>query len=268
MAANDDGPLGTPLSALRFRATAGVTYRIAVDGVDDDRGQYSLRIRPWVVGPFASDVAFVDQQYRDFLGRPANLTELLTTIEALQTGRADAAGTIVSLARSDERLSDLGPVTRLYLAYFNRTPDTAGLVYWYGRRQAGATLTSISATFAASSEFGSTYGELDDREFVRLIYGNVLGRDPDLGGLAFWVGQLLGGRSRGWLMTQFSESSEHIADTTAEVDVVSLRLGMLRRVPPPSLFDANVIELERGNPLEQIAQRILTGGTYAARLGS
>jgi hypothetical protein len=49
--------------------------------------------------------------------------------------------------------------------------------------------------------------------------------------------------------------------------VVSLRLGMLRAVPPSDLFDANVRELEGGNPLQQIAGRILTGEAYAARFG-
>ena len=38
-------------------------------------------------------------------------------------------------------------------------------------------------------------------------------------------------------------------------------------MPPSDLFDANVRELERGNPLQQIAGRILTGESYAARLG-
>ena len=32
VASNDDGPASSPLSAARFEATAGVTYRIAVDG--------------------------------------------------------------------------------------------------------------------------------------------------------------------------------------------------------------------------------------------
>ena len=57
------------------------------------------------------------------------------------------------------------------------------------------------------------------------------------------------------------------AGSSAEVDVVSLRLGMLRAVPPSDLFEANVRELEGGNPLQQIAGRILTGEAYAARFG-
>jgi hypothetical protein len=221
-----------------------------------------------VVGPFASEVAFVQQQYEDFLGsgRPT-LSELLGTVEALDSGDESAADVIVSLARDDERMSSLGPVTRLYIAYFQRVPDTAGLQYWVARYQAGSTLSSISSTFAASSEFDRTYGDLSDRGFVDLVYQHVLDRQPDHTGESFWVGQLAAGRTRGWLMTQFSESSEHVGDTTPAVDIVSLRLGMLRTLPPASLFASNVNELLHGNPLQQIADRILNGDSYAQRMG-
>jgi hypothetical protein len=264
VASDDDGPLGGPLSAVRFAAAAGVTYRIAVDGVGGDRGTYSLRIRPWTAGPFSSDVAFVERQYSDFLGsgRPT-ITELLGAVEALQSGDVSAADIIVSLARNPERMASLGSVTRLYIAYFQRTPDTSGLQYWISRRQAGTSLSSISSIFAASSEFESTYGTLGDVAFIDLVYRNVLDRNPDGTGAAFWLGQLAAGRTRGWLMTQFSESSEHLQETAAPVDIVSLRLGMLRTLPPSSLFDANVTELERGNRLQQIADRILNGESYA-----
>jgi hypothetical protein len=267
VATNDDGPSGGSLSAVRFRAAAGSTYRIAIDGASG-HGQFTVRVRSWAVGPFSTDVAFVQRQYRDFLGdeRPT-LAELLSGVEALRSSETTAPEVIVTLARHEERMASLGPVTRLYLAYFQRTPDTAGLQYWIGRHQRGSSLSSISSTFAASTEFDSAYGELDDEEFVELVYRNVLDRAPDRGGALFWLGQLVGGRTRGWLMTQFSESAEHVRDNAAEVDVVSLRLGMLRVLPPSDLFEANVRELENGNPLQQIARRLLFGDSYAERLG-
>jgi hypothetical protein len=267
VASNDDGPARGPLSAARFEATAGVTYRIAVDGAGGAQGAFTIRVRPWAAGPFSSDVAFAQRQYADFLGagRPT-LTELLTTVEALQSGERTAADVIVSLARDDERLASLAPVTRLYFAYFLRTPDASGLQYWIGRHQRGFTLSSISSTFATSSEFDAAYGDLDDEAFVELVYSNVLGRSPDTSGAQYWVGQLRAGRTRGSLMAGFSESPEYVRAMAAEVDVVSLRLGMLRAVPSSDLFDANVRELENGNPLQQVAARILTGSTYAVLL--
>ena len=54
-----------------------------------------------------------------------------------------------------------------------------------------------------------------DRQFVGLVYDNVLGRSPDLTGLQYWLGQLLGGLSRGRLMIGFSDSAE-FRDRTAD----------------------------------------------------
>ena len=58
----------------------------------------------------------------------------------------------------------------------------------------------------------SRYGALDDAQFVNLLYANVLGRAPDAGGLAFWVGELdAARRTRGRVMLGYSESAEYVS---------------------------------------------------------
>ncbi len=99
-------------------------------------------------------------------------------------------------------------VARLYLAYFRRAPDEGGFLYWTGRHLGGTCLTDISEAFAQSPEFVGTYGLLGIPEFVRLVYLNVMGREPDAGGYTFWAGQLAGGLRRGTMMVGFSESPE------------------------------------------------------------
>ena len=102
-----------------------------------------------------------------------------------------------------------GDVARLYRAYFGRTGDTSGLPYWTGRRQGGTSLAAVSSSFASSTEFESTYGDLDASEFVELVYQNTLGRAPDGHGLEYWTGRLVAGTiSRSSLMTMFATSSE------------------------------------------------------------
>jgi len=102
-------------------------------------------------------------------------------------------------------------VRRLYLAYFRREPDQSGRDYWTAKLTAGLPLWQVSAEFARSAEFRSTYGSLGNADFVRLVYSNVLGREPDAGGFAHWTGKLAEGRSRGWVMVSFSESREFVA---------------------------------------------------------
>ena len=100
-------------------------------------------------------------------------------------------------------------VARLYLAYFNRPPDGAGGYFWWSRHMSGTCLTDISEYFAQSAEFIGTYGSLGNPDFVRLVYLNVMGREPDPAGYTYWAQQLtFGGVRRGTMMVGFSESPE------------------------------------------------------------
>ncbi len=105
-------------------------------------------------------------------------------------------------------------VTRLYLAYFLRQPDAAGLAFWVDRcNRAVSSLVDVSDAFAGSPEFLLRYGALDNPAFVTLVYRNVLARDPDAGGLQASLDFLGRGARRGEVMLGFSESPEFVAKT-------------------------------------------------------
>jgi hypothetical protein len=104
-------------------------------------------------------------------------------------------------------------VRRLYLAYFDREPDTGGLDYWAGKLVTGLPLGQVSYEFSRSAEFVTTYGRLGNGDFLRLVYHNVLDRDPDDGGYAYWTGKMADGMGRGSVMACFSESAEFKAKT-------------------------------------------------------
>ena len=103
-------------------------------------------------------------------------------------------------------------VARLYVAYFDRVPDHAGARYWNTASARGRlTLDEIADAFAGSAEFANRHHQVDDAEFVRLVYGNVLGRRPDPAGWRYWTAELAQGRlTRGELMVGFSESTEFL----------------------------------------------------------
>lgn len=103
----------------------------------------------------------------------------------------------------------LGGVNRLYQAFFRRQSDAGGLAYWVENRSAGMSLDQIADVFVASPEFVQTYGSLSNRDFVALIYKNVMRRSADGEGFNYWVSLLDSKRlSRGQLMVQFSDSAE------------------------------------------------------------
>jgi hypothetical protein len=135
------------------------------------------------------------------------------------------------LVEGGECESRVHAVTRLYQAYFLRRPDQDGFTYWVGRRRGGTSLQAISQYFASSGEFTNRYGALTDEDFVDRIYRNVLGRAPDQDGMDYWTGRLAGGSSRGWVMTQFSESPENQGRTERAVHIIGSFGCMLRRMP-------------------------------------
>lgn len=100
-----------------------------------------------------------------------------------------------------------GSVFRLYCAFFLRQPEPAGFNYWV---ESGKSVSEMANYFAQSPEFNVLYGELDDSEFISLIYRNVLNRGQDLEGYNFWVSKLESNElNRGQVMTFFSDSPEY-----------------------------------------------------------
>ncbi|MFV0524416.1 MAG: DUF4214 domain-containing protein [Acidimicrobiales bacterium] len=110
-----------------------------------------------------------------------------------------------------------GQIGRLYLAYFGRLPESEGLDHWSRARRAGVPLASVSDSLAGSVEFRQRYGARSNRDFVELIYRNVLSRDGDRGGVDYWTGLLDGGQHRGTVMLGFSESPEFVRASRVRV---------------------------------------------------
>lgn len=99
-------------------------------------------------------------------------------------------------------------VRRLYLATFLREPDEGGLWYWTVARWYQVPLATIAQHFVASAEFQARYGQATPEVLVDLVYRNILGRAPDPGGAAYWIGRLQAGMRAGELLVGFSESAE------------------------------------------------------------
>jgi len=87
-------------------------------------------------------------------------------------------------------------ISNLYVGYFNRAPDPAGLNFWVAQRTAGASLAGIANSFAQVPEATSLYSFLSaplvgtSTSFLASLYLNLFGRVIDSAGSAFWAGQL------------------------------------------------------------------------------
>lgn len=185
------------------------------------------------LGPFPGYVTMAARMHADFGLSPAKNAAVQADLE---NGRLTPGHFIARSAHDPIWAQHREPVARLYQAFFHRAPDLNGLNYWIKKRAGGTKLSVIAASFAGSSEFKTAYGTVGPKEFVTLVYANVLDRKPDTGGLNHWVNKMAGGMSRGDVMVAFSESSEGVRFLAPEVDATLMGLGLLHAMPPKALW--------------------------------
>jgi len=76
-------------------------------------------------------------------------------------------------------------VQSLYVAYFGRPAEQAGLTYWTS--QSGATVDQVSAAFAQQTEYTSVYGNLSRAQTIDTLYQNLFGRSAQNNELTYWL---------------------------------------------------------------------------------
>ena len=112
-----------------------------------------------------------------------------------------------------------GQAFRLYNAAFDRLPDGSGLAFWIDQLDNGLSLTAVAEGFTRSDEFRSIYGDNPTTsEFVDRLYHNVLGREGDAEGIAFWEGVLNSGAVANVdVLVLFSESPENVTGVAPQL---------------------------------------------------
>ncbi len=150
-------------------------------------------------------------------------------------------------------------VARLYMAYFLRLPDQAGLQYWLGQLRTGqVTLAEVSDAFAGGAEFNQSYGALTNEQFVDQVYRNVVGREADAEGRTYWIAQLAAGMTRGELMLAFSESAEFITLTQNGVPPVpAAPADPVPPVDPPAADPADPAQAPAGEVAAEVRRLYL-----------
>lgn len=81
-------------------------------------------------------------------------------------------------------------LSELYVAFFNRAPDATGFNYWLTQLDAGRmTMLEITSDWATKqAETALKYpASMTTSTFIDAIYMNVLGRNSDASGKAFWL---------------------------------------------------------------------------------
>ncbi|MGO4477081.1 DUF4214 domain-containing protein [Massilia sp. 2TAF26] len=102
-----------------------------------------------------------------------------------------------------------GQAYQLYAAAFDRVPDLAGLGYWLGVMDRGASLVDVATAFTKDTEFTKMYGATRSAEdFLTKVYEHMLHRAPDPAGYAYWLQVLKNGATEGQVLAGVSEGTE------------------------------------------------------------
>jgi len=92
-------------------------------------------------------------------------------------------------------------IQELYVAYFGRAADPAGLDYWVA---AGTSQAEFASHMHAQAEFQDAYGSSSTENQVNQIYKNLFDRDADAAGLSYWTNQINNG------VLQLAEIATHL----------------------------------------------------------
>lgn len=146
---------------------------------------------------------------------------------ALDAGTLTRRGYITQLAGSPAWVTEL--VQDLYRDTLGREGDPGGVAFWVNRLRTGRnSVAQVAAEFYASSEYYNGFGGGDDTIWVTDLYRKLLGRSPDAGGLAYWVGQTAS-KGRASVSGRMFQSPE-----SRRTRVERLYAALLFRSPDPS----------------------------------
>jgi hypothetical protein len=142
-------------------------------------------------------------------------------------------------------------VQELYISYYGRPADPAGLAYWGGVLLAdnaptslqnlnavyssNAAVKAVVDSFGNSAESVALYGTGNPTAFVTAIYQNALGRAPDTAGLAYWAGLVSNGT-----ITQGQAALAIIAAAASEPTTSSDEQLVNNRLTVANYFDAQI----------------------------
>lgn len=254
-------------SATVTGLTPGKLYRFTVAATTADGTGSASPLSGFALPPFKTVDAFVDRQYRDFAYRAPTSSELATWRWRVSSGAYAPTSLMLSLSNSSAN-SKLAYVVRTYYAYFQRVPTQAVLDAYAAKLRSGATVTSISNTWAGSSAFRQKYGSLTNTNFVKRAYLNTLKRYPNSRELLLGLKYLGSTTSkRGAFMLTLSEGSYFKARLKGLTELYSVIRPGMGRVPTSAERTQWETKLRTGTATRtQVLAWSLTTAAYDARV--
>lgn len=108
----------------------------------------------------------------------------------------------------DDRKGEVkGIVENFYLGFHGRKADPSGANFWADQIISGnRSVAQVVDSFINSDEFKNK--GYSSEEYVKAVYKGILGREADIGGLNFWLNQIVNGGSKKYVLKCIFNSTE------------------------------------------------------------
>ena len=126
---------------------------------------------------------------------------------------------LIGFISASEDMPTQEEVAKLYVATFNRAPDSAGLSYWVN---SGNKLSAIAQSFFDQEETKALYpAGTSNSDFVTSVYQNLFNRVPDTAGLNYWENELnIGSFTKNSFIQAVINGAQN-NDTSNDADILS-----------------------------------------------
>lgn len=278
----ESAPAGGTQTFTTIRTTVPEVATAPINGTPGDDLFTSGAENQLFIGGDGHDVLFIDE------GRRGATFSLLSNgdVTISHQGHVDTIRGIEEIRFLDGRevfdaADRTAAITRMYQAALGREPEQNGLHFWINNLQHGVPLADLATGFLSSPEFAARFGTgLSNSDFVTRIYQNVLARDPEPNGLAFWRGNLDSNQmTRGQVLAGISESAENRAGTTGQIahgiwdvsetaaQVARLYDTALGRLPEAVGLNAWTHAIDNGSVLVDLANSFVNSSEFQATYG-
>jgi len=211
-----------------------------------------------VHGPWTdANEGFVHRVVRDLLNTFIDDAGRAQRTAALADGTATRAGFVDEIMGDDwYRGYD---VERTFVKYLRRSADPSGKAYWINAVANGRPLWRFRAQLLGSNEYFTKAGGTN-AAYVTKAYNDVLGRNPDPSGQAYWTAKLAAGADRGTVALQFINAAE-----TRRRLVDDQYLRFLDRLPTTAEQNAGSTLLLTATGEQQLIRSLAIGTEYFQR---
>ena len=200
---------------------------------------------------------WIAKLYTTVLGRLPSSDEVYLWSDAMDKLSVDEVGR--KFLASEEYRGRV--VVTGYLRYLHRDPDPTGLEDYTAALAGGLSDEELETGLIASEEYFDTSGR-DGNTFVASVYRDVLGREPDEAGFAYWSSELAAGRSREELARAFVISAENQGNV-----ILGLYRQYLGREADAGGFAYYVGQLGNGVSREEIQLALIMSDEFTASVG-